>query len=482
MLVLATALRLYDLGGESLWLDEAHMAITELQRPSFAALMRDSMATMRGTLPLHQSFLYFWGNALGTSEAMLRLPSALAGILAVAAVLLIGFRAITWRATGLVVALLLAMNPTHLAYSQEARCYSFFLLFSAASCAAFLALVFATTHTRRAALIYVATTTALLYTHLFAVLVLLAQAAVLVAECWGRRSRPIPWIRPALAIAALYLPALWLDLKQIGMEFDPELAHSFIPKPDLKTIPHILKQFAGGEHVADGLPLFALMTIGVAFGAASWLRREIDHWRSASAGAGPDLLRERLMVAWLAIMLGVPLVVSIAVTPVLSDARYVLPALVPFLWLAACGLRLLPVVPRRLALATVLAFLAAELPSYYGELQREPWRDVASLVREMGEEADPILVTAPFVSTPLVYYLGTKRRILPLAAQGGPERIERSRVAAFEQLADDRATWLVASHDRGMGIHYAEALAEERDTLVHRVYPAISVYRFGARE
>jgi mannosyltransferase len=131
IVVAAAALRLYRLGAQSLWVDEiatllvARQPLGEIHR---AALQNDAFAPP----------LYFWlthliTRAWGESEAALRAVSALAGVLTVPLVWRLSRElGAGERAAGLGAALL-ALNPLHLWYSQEARPYALLVALGAAA-------------------------------------------------------------------------------------------------------------------------------------------------------------------------------------------------------------------------------------------------------------------------------------------------------------------------------------------------------------
>src|SRR5690606_30255098 len=94
---LAAALRWYQLGVESLWVDELIMLrVTELNTPT---LLRELYTTARA--PLYPLLAHFWQMAFGDSQAALRALSALFGTLSVPLVALIGRELFDGR-TGLV--------------------------------------------------------------------------------------------------------------------------------------------------------------------------------------------------------------------------------------------------------------------------------------------------------------------------------------------------------------------------------------------
>ena len=115
---LALLLRLYGLGDKPFWLDE----VASLRRAtgSIPALVADSLHNNH--YPSY--FLLLWLVAkIGTSQWLLRLPSALFGALAAALTCAIGRRAADARA-GAVAGLLMAFSPFEVQFGQEARSYT----------------------------------------------------------------------------------------------------------------------------------------------------------------------------------------------------------------------------------------------------------------------------------------------------------------------------------------------------------------------
>jgi len=109
-----------------LWLDEA-TSVAQAQLP-FAAMLE---AVRYGDVhpPLHHVVLWAVVRVLGTGEFAVRLPSIVAGT-ALIPVLYLAGRELYDRRTGLIAALLGAVAPMAVWYSQEARMYAFFMLFA----------------------------------------------------------------------------------------------------------------------------------------------------------------------------------------------------------------------------------------------------------------------------------------------------------------------------------------------------------------
>lgn len=117
-------LRFFELSRKPFWLDEASTNFLTTQPDVLAVI---SAATNDHHAPLH--FITVWLiKAVGSSEFMLRLPSAIAGALTVLVIFFIA-KELYSNEAGLIAAALLAVSPYHLHYSQEARMYGMAVLF-----------------------------------------------------------------------------------------------------------------------------------------------------------------------------------------------------------------------------------------------------------------------------------------------------------------------------------------------------------------
>lgn len=117
ILFIGLVLRLAFLDHKGLWLDEAVTLSKALAPPSVIIAAHDDAHP-----PLYYLFMHFWVR-LGQSEALLRLPSAIFGALALP--FLYGLsREWIGRGGALLATALLALAPLHIWYSQEARMYS----------------------------------------------------------------------------------------------------------------------------------------------------------------------------------------------------------------------------------------------------------------------------------------------------------------------------------------------------------------------
>jgi len=117
--LLALALRLWHLNGQSLGYDEGYSVA--LARQSLSAIAAQTAADIQP--PLYYDLLHFWMQLFGMGEAAVRSLSLLFGVLTVPLLYALG-RRLFGPATGLGAALLGAVSPFWIWYAQEARNYT----------------------------------------------------------------------------------------------------------------------------------------------------------------------------------------------------------------------------------------------------------------------------------------------------------------------------------------------------------------------
>jgi uncharacterized membrane protein len=165
-----------------LWLDEAisvHQAHLGLRAMLHALAQTDRQP------PLYQLALWATVHLGGTSDFAVKLPSILAGTLVVPVLYLLG-RELYDRRTAVVAALLGTVAPVLVWYAQEARGYAFVTLFASLAVLGLARVV----HGGRAGswALYALSASALLWTHWFGGLLVLATLALLAVH--AARHRP----------------------------------------------------------------------------------------------------------------------------------------------------------------------------------------------------------------------------------------------------------------------------------------------------
>jgi len=139
IVLLSAMLRFYKLGEWSMWIDEIYtINRAQIHFSDPVRVLQNLPSTL--WLPLSVIFTNFSLQAFGVSEWSARLAPALLGVLSIP-ILYVPIRKMLGVGTALVFALLLALAPWHLLWSQNARFYSsLMLLYGVAAFMFFLAL------------------------------------------------------------------------------------------------------------------------------------------------------------------------------------------------------------------------------------------------------------------------------------------------------------------------------------------------------
>jgi mannosyltransferase len=170
IVLLGVVIRFPTLGQQSFWFDEA---VTHGIVAHGLGHVISSIPRTESTPPLYYVLVWLWSRVFGLSEAGLRSFSALCGTLLIPVMWSLGRRLVSER-VGLVAALLTAINPFLVWYSQEARSYALLTLLCAAT---LLALVHVLeSPTRRRLLAWSLLCALALCAHYFAAIVIVPEA------------------------------------------------------------------------------------------------------------------------------------------------------------------------------------------------------------------------------------------------------------------------------------------------------------------
>jgi mannosyltransferase len=474
ILVIGTVLRVYDLGGESFYFDEAYSVWAA--RHSVSWLL--AVSTQRIFPPLYYLLLHFW-LWLGESEFAVRLLSVALGLLSIVVIYALAKHLFDTR-VGLLSAWLLAISPLHIWFSQEARMYM--LVFTLNLCSASFLLLVVRQVRRWQWVAYVLTTALAMSTHYFTLFLALFENAYVLYLLLRRR---LPrgfwqhWVLSQMAIAllsaiglagifsdesnywwglldSLHGPATWRDLVSTVLKFS-------------------LGPLVGGRMAyVVALSLFGFCALWALFG----FRAAPETPPLARRLPAARLMWRRLSLAWddglvfTLLYLVVPIGAIFMVSQFRSFwvLRYLFPFLPPYCILASRGLARMPgrAVPALVAAGIVLASLWP-IADMYRFQQKEDWRGAVQYIGAREQSGDVLLMVDEDLWLPFEHYyhgsmthLGVSRTIT-----------DRDFLAARVGLAasNHKRIWLILSHtdnqmlkDYLMTSGYTE-LASEQDFM-----------------
>jgi 4-amino-4-deoxy-L-arabinose transferase-like glycosyltransferase len=198
---LALALRAARLDFQPLWWDEGYSAwFATHSLPEMARLTAEDIHP-----PLYYALLHLWTQFLGPGPISLRMLSVVFGVLAIPVVYMAARHILGSQRGAVIAALLLALNPLHIYYSQEVRMYGLMALLSAGILWAAWEVM---RGDRRLApqVAYVALVTLALYTQYYAVFLPIGLTLYALWR-WRRDARAlVRWFALQGLAALLYLP------------------------------------------------------------------------------------------------------------------------------------------------------------------------------------------------------------------------------------------------------------------------------------
>jgi len=454
------ALRLFQLGRESLWLDEGvavRMASLSL-RQTVAATAADVHP------PLFRSLLHVVISLIGRSEGAARLLSALAGTVSVLLLGWIGTR-LSGAFVGLGAASLLAVSPLAVHYAQDATSYSLYMCMALASYFFFLRWL-----DRRGSgdgIGYVLATGALLYTHNTAWFVLAAQWTTF-GIAMVRAPAPRPhlardWVLLQAVTITLYLP--WVSV--LARQMSGVSKDFWVLAPTLRTLGGTLLDYAGTPWMLGALAIATLAGVVI---------RTRDEDRN-NAWPAPALV----LVPWLVLPVALPFIASYVFAPIFLT-RVTLAALPALFMVVMRGVSTLHKPVWRSA-CTVLLLLGTAQPllSYYREPHKERWREAVSELETRAAPGDLVLVHAGFCKPNVVDYYLRRRDLDVVPFPEGHLTIDRADVAELQRrIAGRQRVWLFRSHEGEGSALITETLARALPRVRERAYPQVD-YRWSTR-
>jgi len=404
VLLIATGARLYRIDAPSLWNDEGNSL--RLAERTASDLIDAAGRDIHP--PGYYLTLKAWITLAGTSELSLRLPSAFAGVLTVAAVIALGRRLFGAEA-GALAGLMAALSPLAVYYGQETRMYALLGLCAALSMAVFVEWLARVERNRAAwgwALALALVNAAGLYTHYAYPFTVLAQG-VMFALWLVWRGRLGAWRRALMVYVALNLLALALFAPWLPTAWDQlttwPAAQAGIPL--VERLRASLSAITAGGTVRD-LPWRALiapglLAFGVLLGGARSSRELPRGWRAL------------LPPAWIAATVG-GLMLSGAYRP--ANLKFLVPASAAAeLWMAGGSAgwwialrrhgRMWGVIPLVL-IGLVLAAQLRTLDALYHDpaAARDDYRAIAAQVARDVRPGDAIILDAPNQIEVFSYY------------------------------------------------------------------------------
>ncbi len=430
-LAVAFALRCYRLSAQSLWYDEGvSWYLTTMSLPKLTAWTANDIQP-----PLYYYVLWGWVRLAGDSEYSLRFPSVVFAVLSLPFFWLIARRLQGKLAAWLSLAIAV-ISPLYVYYSQEARMYTLLTwlgLFGSWLLLRLLDVLEAggpadqgRRQARLLAAAYALVAAAMLYTHYFALFLLLAHGLYVLYR-WLAAGRPgwrILWLVPAVIIL-LFLP--WLPFLVTRYGIDTSYWPGSLKLAEVGR--NLLITFALGETVKEG-PGWTL-TFGY---VAIWLL-SLFSFVTATAGNGQSK-RSRSSLVFLLLYCLVPILLMglLAYRTPKFNPRYAMFVSPAVILITGCGLGALlagsarwktgdrrippsrlPAIASRLVAALMVGYVLVTsgyslhnwfLPYRENQFNKADFRITATIVSERAGPEDAVLLNSGHMFPAWAYYYG----------------------------------------------------------------------------
>ncbi|MBP1908200.1 glycosyltransferase family 39 protein [Methanolobus bombayensis] len=407
---LAAVLRIYQLGAESLWLDEVTTYL--ISSNTLAGIIESTSGDVHP--PLYYILVHIFLVA-GNSEFALRFPSMLLGVFSVPVLYLLATRLFSHK-EGLISSFLLAISLMHIYYSQEARMYSMLMFLSL--CSIYFFYLAVEDNKKIYWILFSLFTVLNIYTHYFGFFIFPIEILfyMLTGLSFSRESNikyPIA-LKDAgqfriftiniLTIVLLIIPRIQVFLEQAASRVGGEVTWGIGPS---YLIPILFSRFT--TYSSSPSLLFLILFV---------------------AGAIAVILQNKRQSLLLGMWFILPILVSFYLSSVMPfQPRYLIFILPAFLILVARGIVSIPLLfisetqhsgkkkkemkkesVNKQIILTILIVLslvltsAGSLADYYSTAQKNDWKEVSRVIESNTQQGDVVVALPSYISKPLKHY------------------------------------------------------------------------------
>jgi len=432
-------LRVYQLGSESLWLDEAGTITT-------ARMSIDQIVAQSSSKDPHPPFYYFilhyWSAFLGSSEISIRFPSLIFGLLSIAMIYIVG-QLLFDRWAALIASLFLSLSQFHIFYSQEARMYTLLNLLSLCSMVSFLLLLRTQKFLRIAC--YLLANTLLLYTHNVGFLIIAAQNIFMLTLFLRFRKVGeftfLKWIILQIIPVLFFLP--WLRI--VITQWANIQKNWWMGAPSLRSIQQTLLDYSGGTVLYVLFFSLAIIALLVSFLTTQNKRENLfDVFKFSKRKERVRTLPEiYLCIVWLFSPILILFIISKVSRPIYIT-RVTIAASPALYLLAAQGIKSMRNKIIQITIGSITVFLLlVSLQSYYTQVKKERWREAVRYIESGAQSGDLLIFNAGCYLYTTFNYYSTRNDMVKRSSPPG-DLVDDTNIHKFAKiLPNQRRVWLI---------------------------------------
>lgn len=469
---LGFSLRAHKIGSESIWYDEA--ISIKIASSDIVDIFTGESKDL-GNPPLYSILLFCWMRIFGNSEIALRSLSALFGVLCLIPLYKLG-RLVLTEATALFAALILAVSPLHVYFSQEARAYTLVTFLCLMSVFFFVKYI---KQNRLSALIgYIAATSLSMSSHYFAFFVVAAQCVCLIVYRQRHKSSSTKLLIAQVISGLLFLGLCGQVLiSQIALRgnlgrYAGTWFKHFLYTPIYYSV--------GKTLIWKDSPILLIAivipVIAIVFGSAFLI---------GIAGLRKNRELLCLLGLWLILPILIPVGISIFLFPFYSG-KYSIMASPAYYLIMGAGISSVKTRKIRYMLVTGIVVLSSvSVINYYSHNFKREWRSAAGYVAENSRNEDIVLFCPDIGEDPFSYYDKSRLRKIRLADRTdlidtrlwGYLRPRTWKLDFTVEIDRHKRVWLILVDDVPDEVRsfYKNILSKDRELIRTQEYKGIEI-------
>ncbi len=465
ILLLSAFLRVYHLGNESLWLDEA-ISVRAADVTSTAFYKHKLLEPS-----LYNTLLHSWIRIFGNSESCVRFLSVLFGLAAVFMIYKLSAMIFN-KQTGILSSLLLGLSVFHIQYSQEARNLSLLSLLTLCSMYFFIKLI--KKRTPAAFSGYIISSILLLYSHFMSPFIILAQNLYFLTLFASSKSdcktSIRQWIGLQLVLIIVMIPCAILLLGRIVAI--KHFSLWWIPPPAFLSIPVSFFEYSGSIYLTAIffiLLCFSIIGYKKISGIFKWksFLKAIESYRWELRFI--DANNNYFLLIWLFIPIILMFMLSKLFVPIYWT-RHTIGSSLAFYILAANGIRNLRPRLVKFIIAVIILLSLVNLRGYYGNSHKERWREAAEHLDKNSKPGDLVIFCPGACEIPFDYY-SKKDGLINKGFFAIYDIVNEDNIRKLaEAVKDYKRAWVIVSHCNDPTGLLRKTLSESHNPVYYKSY------------
>ncbi|MBI1968624.1 glycosyltransferase family 39 protein [Candidatus Woesearchaeota archaeon] len=478
VILLAFALRLYQLDKESLWMDEAFSVHHAQEKDLFSLLT--FVSTTEAAPPGHYLLLHYWIVLFGSSEFSLRFPSVLFGVFS----LVFLFKIVkTFFSTkiALLSIFFMSISMIEILYSQEARLYGLFTFLSLLSAFFFMKIFFAERQKEKTArhyLSYFLSMALAIYTNYLALFLIGIYTTILLWHWPETKIFFKRWAAVQVFILVAALPLVPLALNQLST-IGPGASGSL----ETRGVPPFISQLG---LAVFGIPFLTLGFLSVV--VLLFKKRLRGYFHSLHL---PPLFlflvitAFSLLYAYLSFRPFMPLGLPLIRVPLTNSyflTRHLL-FLSPLIYVSFAYF-IIKASSRKIAVLSVIILLIASffsLGAYYSTPTKAQWKEAVAYIQEQTDGHPTILLDRGGFSHLFLlrYYSQSPIDVIRLTwFEKWRDFHQLSAPELTEKIAGLDKFWLVLSRNPDTNDYFKQLLDNQAKLIDEKEFYQIKVYKY----